>query len=224
MTWSARKQAIVSTLTQKVRFLSVDQVIGHWWPVAATRDRNARREIAALVDAGYLARQSLLATPLPPLEAPVFTWQPGEPEPAYGALSYQLQRRWTAGVREVTVLVATRKALGLFGGVAAGVRVPDQATHDLAMGAIYLQFLRHAPDAARQWVSEDGLARLQSQERRAETGARGRVRLDKVPDAALVDAHGRRLKLIEFGGSYHAARVKKTHLYAAERQLPYELW
>jgi hypothetical protein len=82
--------------------------------------------------------------------------------------------------------------------------------HDLHVAAIYLRLLRDRPEEAANWVSESVLAPLR--------------RGQKLPDAEIHDAHGRPIKVIEFGGSYSPERLQKVHADCERRQLPYELW
>jgi hypothetical protein len=218
-----RRREILTVLTQKVRYLSTEQLGEHWWSPGPTGQRAARREVAGLVAAGYVERYQLLARPLASLEdGPVFEWAPGDPAPDYNAVSYGLQARWKASLRAVTVVLATPHAAAELGGVASGLRLPEQASHDLAVAAIYLQLRRTEPEAACAWVSEDYF-RLLHRGRRA-TAGRVWPALDKEPDAVLLDDRGQIVRLVEFGGSYDARRVEKTHRSAVRAGLPYSLW
>jgi hypothetical protein len=50
------------------------------------------------------------------------------------------------------------------------------------------------------------------------------VRERKVPDALLLDASGKQIKLVlEFGGQYSRKRLEAFHRYWASRA-PYEIW
>jgi hypothetical protein len=102
------------------------------------------------------------------------------------------------------------------------VQLPEQASHDLAVAAIYLQLCRTLPAMAAAWVSEDYF-RLLARSQGSAAGT-GWPELDKQPDAVLLDGSGSIIRLIEFGGSYDARRVEKTHRSAVRARLSYSLW
>lgn len=207
-----REEEILVVLTQKVRFLSVAQ-LRRWWPTGSSGARNAERALGGLIEAGYAVKRSVTASPELPLEAPVWRWRPGEAPPHFGAVAYQLQSRWSEPVRATPIVLATKRAVGRFGGFARGeLHRPDQATHDLHTAAIYLKLRETDPEAAAAWVSEDRFARL-----------RGR-RHEKLPDAVLLDPRGRIREVVEFGGSYSKVRVRAFHQYCQEQGYPYQLW
>jgi hypothetical protein len=201
-----RDREILLTLTQKVRLLSLAQIARTWWPSASPAA--ARNRLAALPS--LVARLKLNAHPELTLDGPLFTWRPGEPVPRFGALSYQLKKRWNQAPEPTTVYIATEKAARYFGGFGGKLRRPLQATHDLHMAQVYLQLLARDPAKAGLWVSEERFA----PERRRE----------KLPDAVLRDAAGHIVLVIEFGGAYDARHVERVHLDCVTRSLPYELW
>lgn len=206
MTLTDRDREILLTLTHKVRLLSLAQIARTWWPSAMPE--TARTRLAALPH--FLTRLKLNAHPELVLDAPLYTWRPGEPAPRYGALSYQLKKRWTQAPEPTTVYIATEKAARYFGGFGGKLRRPLQATHDLHVAQVYLRLFGQDPTQAALWVSEERFA----PERRRE----------KLPDAVLRDAAGDIRLVIEFGGAYDAQHVERVHLDCVTRSLAYELW
>jgi len=78
------------------------------------------------------------------------------------------------------------------------------------MTATWIRYFEQSSQLTSVWVGEEVLAPTRVNQ--------------KLPDAALVDQHVEPTLLIEFGGSYAAARVSAFHDDAAYRQLPYHLW
>lgn len=208
---TGREREIVSALAAKIRMLAFETILHGWWPESSSAKTNARRRLTELVEAGLLIRERVLSKPLLPLGEPVFRWKPGDDAPAFGELSWTLQKRWTEPAREVTAYLATRRAASIFGGRADGrIKNPSQVTHDIHLGALYLKLLREAPTLAAGWIGEDILAPTREHQ--------------KLPDAILHDGEGRPRLVIEFGGSYPRERVQGFHEDCSARGLPYELY
>lgn len=211
MSVTGREREIVSALASKIRMLCFEQIHREWWPESEAAERNARRRLSELVEAGLLTRERVAAKPLLELEQPVFRWKPSEAAPEFSTLAWQLQKRWTEPEREVSAYLATRRAASIFGGRANGrIRNPAQATHDFHVAAVFLKLTRSAPTLAAGWIGEEIL---------------GPTRQDqKLPDAILYDREGRPRLVVEFGGAYPAERVQSFHEDCEARQIPYELW
>ncbi len=208
---TGREREIVGALASKIPMLAFAQILGGWWPESKSAPTNARRRLSELVEAKLVVRERALARPLLVLAGPVFRWKPGEEAPAFGELSWRLQKRWTEPPREVMVYLATRRAASIFGGRADGrITNPAQATHDIHLGELYLKLTREAPTLAAGWIGEDILAPTREHQ--------------KLPDAILHDREGRPRLVMEFGGSYPTERVKAFHEDCAARELPYEIW
>jgi hypothetical protein len=144
------------------------------------------------------------------LERPLAAFARGEQIPDFGALQWELQRRWrNAARRPARALWATRFATRLVGGVGGRLRQPLQLQHDLGVTEIYA---RRTLRPKETWISEDVYRSLWKQ------GDMG-----KVPDALLVDPEGRLLRAVEFGGRYSRQRLEDFHTFWATR-LPYEIW
>jgi hypothetical protein len=205
-----REEELLLVLTHKVRFLSVRQFC-RFWPGGDAGRRNALRALTGLAGASYVEKRVVVAAPELPLVDPIWSWRPGEGPPPFGAVSYQLQSRWKEPVRETPVVLATKRAVGRLGGFGGKIYRPDQAGHDLHTAAIYLRLHQTDPEAAAAWMPEDRFSRLRASPR------------EKLPDAVLVSS-GEVDEVIEFGGSYSAARVRAFHHYCEEQGYPYQLW
>lgn len=210
MILTLRDQAIIRSLTRRVRIVTLGLIRAHWWSSASTHS-TARRRMAQLVDAGWLGCRCVPSRPLLILSQPVFAWNPGAVAPNFDAISWALQRRWSNAARRQNIFFATRQATECFGGSARGsIKNLSQVTHDLHVSLLYFNLLRHEPELAACWVGEDELAH----ERRHA----------KLPDAILRDSHGHVLRVIEFGGAYSARRVRAFHQDCARRGHSYEIY
>ena len=214
MRLTPRDAAVLTVLCLKVRLLTLSQIAAGWWPSAGEAEAVAARRLRKLASADFVRRRRVPAAPLPPLDAPVCVWRPGDPDPDCGAAAWRLQSRWdaTGGPRITTVFSAGKSATRLYGGVSAD-RLPAafQATHDLGVSAMYLRLLRDDPAAADRWIGEDRLA----------PHRKGR----KLPDAVLADDPADAPELVlEFGGSYDKRRVEAFHRDCALRGDAYEVW
>ena len=149
---------------------------------------------------------------LPALTQPVVVWNTSSPATDFDSTSYQLQHRWPkSGVRYATAFIATERLSQLYGGCRRGeLAQPLQATHDLGVAQVWLHLRQAAPDWARAWRGEDLLAHTR--------------RGDKCPDAFLINAAETVVGVIEFGGAYHAERLRDFHIDCADRGLPYQIW
>ena len=208
-----RDGAILAALCSRVRLFSLPQIAETWWPEAADPADAARRRLAKLAADDLVEVLRVAAAPLPPLDGPILSWAPGEPDPDCGAAAYRCQSRWAAaGPRATTVYAGTRTAAGVYGGSAAGkLKTGYHATHDIGVSEIYLRLLRDDPESAARWVGEDRLAPYR----------RGR----KLPDAVLAGRADATPELVlEFGGAYDKRRVAAFHRECADRRLPYEVW
>jgi hypothetical protein len=135
-----RDHDILRTLALRLRLLSLDQVASTWWEPGERGLVNARRRLAMLAEAGMLRKLRVQVRPLPPLDGPAIAWQPGDPDPDFGAAAWRLQSRWHEPPRSTTVYIVTRRGANQYGGKQRGeLRREFQATHDLGVSAIYLR-------------------------------------------------------------------------------------
>jgi len=204
-----RDQELLQALVEKVRLFSQRQIADHWWQGELP---NARRRLKRLAQMGLLARMTVHARPVPPIESPLVTWQPGNPAPDFGQVAYRCQQRWRMRpTRPCTAWIVTERGAQLFGGVGRGyLKHATQATHDLGVAAVWLRLKEVSPPWAAAWRGEDSLAHTR--------------RGEKVPDAFIVDQAGQVAWVVEFGGGYDAQRVEAFHADCAARVLPYQLW
>ena len=136
---------------------------------------------------------------------PVAFWQPGDAEPSFHSLSYQLDARWSAcEPKPCQVWWATPHAVAEYGGVGGWIKQNLQIEHDLAVTEV---FLRRGKNA--NWRMEDVF----------EEGEFG----TKIPDAVVADELGQ-ITVIEIGGQYSAVRLEAFHVAMERLNLPYELW
>lgn len=203
-------------LTHKVRLLSLAQIARTWWNPSPAGVANARKRLTVLTGNNtlspdhFMLRLHVNAHSELILGGPLFSWNPGELTPDFGALSYRLQSRWTEAIKPTTIYIATEKAARHFGGFGGKLRRPLQVTHDLHVAQIYLHLLKSNRPAACAWISEEQF----SPERRHQ----------KLPDAVLRDKNGEITLVIEFGGAYDTKHVERVHRDCVTRSLPYELW
>ena len=219
MQLSERDLQLLSTLTHRVRSLSVRQLAFRWWGQTSAPIQGASRRLRTLQEAGYLELGDVLAHEPLTFEAPLATWAPGEPSPNLGSIAYQLQAtRWSGRLKPRRMVAATDLAASQVGGVAGRLPRPAEGSHDLSLGALYLHHEAVHPARARRWSSESQLY------------AQGWGRNSALPDAVVheevVDmVHELEgVVAIELAGRYSKAKLHGFHDFCYERALPYELW
>jgi hypothetical protein len=197
--YESAASAALKLLTEHVRVLGAHQVPG-LGPRSASAlfKRLARRELLSL--------RMVMAPPELPLEAPVFSWKPGENPPHAERIAWQLTSRWTARPIRVLVATATPRAAAELGGTIGGRRLRrTEASHDLHVTALYLKLLAGDPERAALWRHEDSRP------------ARGTLS-GLVADARIGEV------AIEFGGKYRAEKLKRIHRGHAGEGRAYEIW
>ena len=203
-----RDEVLLEALALRVRVLGQRQAADAFW---SSHVANARRRLQQLANAGMLSRAIVPAQPLPELIQPIIRWQPGQPMPDANQVAFQLQNRWRfRSLRPTVVYFPTEKTILQFGGRVRSQNKTTQITHDLGVTATWIRYFQQSHRMTSVWVGEEVLAPTRINQ--------------KLPDAALVNQHGEPTLLIEFGGSYAAARVAAFHDDATFRQLPYHLW
>jgi hypothetical protein len=211
MILTPRDLDLLGVLNEQVRMLTLVQIAAGWWSSTDTGRKNAAKRLGMLVAAGFLQRADILARPLLNLECPMLAWNLGDPRPHFGALSWQLQSRWSRGPRRTRVYCASPRSVALLGGAALGqLKNLCQVTHDLHVGQVFLVYRRSAPHEVQAWCGEDALAP-------------GR-RLEFLPDAMLLDQFGNPYRVVEFGGSYPPQRLRAIHDDCLAHRLAYEIW
>lgn len=207
-----RATVILDALALRVHLLSLPQIAGIWWGNNKHPLAGARRFMDRLVESGLVARKILYAYPMIELSAPVVRWRPGDFEPDFGAVAYQLQSRWPdLPEQSIEVYTSTPRLANRMGGFNGRIQHRDQVTHDLHMSQLYLHYATSNLLAGRQWMGE-------------ELRKRGQEYGEKLPDAVLVDETGAQNCAVEFGGRYPKKRVRDFHDHCVTQRLAYELW
>lgn len=203
------EQCVVEALTLKVHVISLDQAARTWWDETPAGRREASARLSRLARAGWLVGEVTPTRGELGLTAPFLTWEPGEPDPAFGEVAYSISRRWQDEPKPTCTFRATKRAADVFGGY-AGTTSSAKVDHDLHLAAVYSLFVRTRPEDAAAWLCEDAYV--------AE-------RKDLVlPDAFLRDDAGRPRSVIESLGHYPAKRLYRLHADCRGRYLPYEWW
>ena len=171
--------------------------------------KTMRNRLKRLAADRWLCQLTAWASDVAPIVAPLFAWRPGDPEPDYGAISYQARVRWDGNpVRRTTVYAASTKLLDLFGLPKRPHLKLHQATHDLGCNQMYWFARRRWPDL--QYLCEDLFA------------PRGHG--VGVEDAQLCSTK-RVVYVLEHAGAYRIDRVRHLHDHiAVERGIPYFLF
>ncbi|MBA3313066.1 MAG: hypothetical protein H0W30_19815 [Gemmatimonadaceae bacterium] len=206
---TTRDHDICLALTQRVRLLTVPQVAAVWWP-ETTASRTVHRRLEHLARQGWLERHVVNARPLLPVTKPLAAWAPGKREPDAERIAEATQSRWTLPAEPTEIVVATARTACLLGSTAKSLPPPEHRDHDLRLSAVYVHYRLKHPELASLWLGEHALSK-----------AGFRV---KDPDAFLLDAHRRVLRVIESAGRYGPQQVESFHQHCVEFDLPYELW
>lgn len=169
----------------------------------------AARRLNQLVRGRLLNRLWAWCSEIPPIRAPLARWQPGEPEPDFGAVAYAAQQRFTdRPVRRISIYTASNKLLAMYGLPPRPHLKLHQATHDLGVLEAYFYCRSRWPHY--EFRGEDCF----SHERGHGEG---------VEDAQLLDGE-EVVAVVEYAGTYRRHRVRHFHEHVAERQVPYLLF
>ncbi len=211
-----RDLEIFDTLTKRVRVLSLAQVARTWWADAKEPTRVAENRLRILVGENLLQIERAPAHPEIQIEAPVAIWALGQPEPEFGAISYQLQTRWHQHPVLTPCVSASRAAADRFGGYGGRPPRSVERTHDIHMAQVFLRFRGRHPESVPDWVFEEQVKTERKLAGRRSTPG------EKLPDAFLRSKSGTRV--IEFGGAYGKDKLIAFHGYCKEHSFPYEIW
>lgn len=196
---------LLQMLTNKVRVVTPGQLV-------AANSLWSQRRVNRLVNAGLLAMTNLTVAVLDAGGEPYASWQPSQPMPNAGAISYLGRCRiHETPTENVQVVWATSNAVKTVGGVGGKLRQPWQIQHDLGVASVYLHYRNHYPDLALRWIGEDIYRRDLVRQSR-----------EKVADAFLMTATGRIERAIELVGDYSTARLREFHDYWSRRHVAYE--
>ncbi len=204
------KENLLHALTHHVRVLTVDQVARTWWPHTKRPRNNAKKRLQELENQKLVSLQTILARPEIDLEEPVFNWKIGDPKPDFGPIAYRLKARWKEPLEPTDVVIASRDTKLHYGGYIGG-RMPreSEATHDINLAKVYLQFRQEQPELLDFWVSE------------AQQYAEGGGKNQRLPDVIIRDGEAVQM-IIEFAGAYSKQKLQAFHDEA--KQIPYQLW
>ncbi len=171
----------------------------------------ARNRLNQLTKGRFLCRLRVRASETPPITAPLFSWEPGDPRPDFGAIAWAAQERWKdRPEKDTTVWLASQKTLAFFG--VPPKRKPINrlhATHDLAMNAVYDYCRKQFPQY--EFLGEEMFAPL-------------RGHGEGVEDAQLIDGNRRIVRAVEHVGSYRKHRCQHFHQHVSERNIGYLLF
>lgn len=206
--WTPRDLDIVETLTRRVRLLSFAQLQRGWWS-ETTSPRTVQDRLSRLVKAGLLQRTVANVRCLT-VTRPLHVWRPGGKRPHAVRVSQQAHRRWPRTAAPTELFFATKLAANLFGSHAGRFPKLEHRDHDLLLGDVFVFYRRQRPTEAPLWNGEDT---------RPKAGFRV-----KDPDAFLLDANGKTVRVIESAGSYSPRQVESFHQHCVEHELAYELW
>jgi hypothetical protein len=208
MAMNPARALLLTSLTHKVRFLTIDQAERLLGCSRAT----AYRLAAELADDGLVERHHLFIQRLPePLAGPLASWEPGQPDVDIDELVSRNRRRWaTAGPPTLTqVLIGTARAARATGGSVRPVRV-SEGPHDWLMCEVVLSL------SEAEWgalVKEDCI-----KVRRGQRGCR--------PDAWLVwgKSSQHRVAIEGCGSSYGPGDLRKLTTYLMANSYPFRLY
>jgi len=205
-----RDEAILVTLAEKVRCLSLQQIAGYWWNDCRRPRETARGRLRELDSLGWVELHQVFARPLIDLTEALARWREGDAPPNFAAISHVLKNRFKEPAKATPVAIASRQTGKRYGCPAGRSPRRSEATHDLGLASVYLHFLRNEPAWAEAWISEARLI------------AAGEGRASKLADALVRTPSGE--TVIEFGGEYGKAKLEAFHEDCAERGRSYELW
>lgn len=202
---------ILELLTLRTRVATRDQVLA-FAQLYLIGECKGERLLRILLRSGHLACQRL-SIRCPSLVDPLVVWT-GHEATDYVALASRLTARIEEARCEPTeVYWATKKAEPLTGGLSGQNRQPLQVQHDLGVTAVLLRSLERGTFPAACWFNED-IARRDF----------GWFCPKKRPDAIVVDDDSQPTHIIEIGGIYSAADLRRMHRFFAKERIRYELW
>jgi hypothetical protein len=211
-----RDLEIFDALTKRVRVLSMEQIARTWWSTTKDTVRVAENRLRILAGENLLHIERAPAHPEIRLDAPVTTWSLVDPDPNFGAVSYQLQSRWKNHPILTPCVSASKKAADRFGGYGGRPPRSVERTHDIHMAQVFLHYRLSHPEVLADWVFEE-----QVKAERKRVGGRSEPG-EKLPDAFLRSHSATRV--VEFGGAYGKDKLIAFHRYCKEHSFPYEIW
>lgn len=146
--WNEADFCLLHSLAIRVPLFSEAQAI-HALKAAGCSHTTAVNRLNQLREAGWLKRlRATLNWPCT-AQAPRVRWSPGEPEPELGRMRTIVRRSAnSAGVRSISVYVASRWTANLFGRPYRGTASLELVQQWLAWAQVYLHLLQHDPQSA----------------------------------------------------------------------------
>jgi hypothetical protein len=193
-----------------------EPALGLLWPDSESGRENMKRRLWQLTEERLLVRHAALAA-VPDEVVLFYHWLPGMPEPDFGALAWELEKRWTAiEPRRVVFYTAGERAARHYGRtIRSPLKSAGALSHNLVLGMVFMDYALRRPTLVKGWVCEEVIA---------ESRGHG----EKVVDACVVDSTGTPALCVEVAGRSYAAsngaRLRDIHRDCAERALPYEMW
>lgn len=200
---TSRDNAILDTLTRRVKFLTLNQIVRNWW----TSKRSAMSRLSGLVADGLVEQSWLLTAPEVPLESPLATWRPSTVTPDFSTVLQMSRNRWPGPIRKTTVVLATNASAAMFCGHVGKPRISD-ATHDMHLSQVFLRMRVEDPLRASRWEGEAALYHRRN---------------FCVPDA-IISSSGCRTAIEVVGESYTHTKLNAFHEFCAKAQIGYEMW
>jgi hypothetical protein len=209
MIMTERDESILTSLTHKVKALSVGQIHRAWWLDGDVATARARLNI--LCDADWLVSIRVAAKAIEYFPyRPLAQIESGGPPPEWGELLVKTKSRWNAPIRMVPAVVASTRSARFFGGQARCPR-PSEATHDLFLAGVFLRRREECSADADAWVGESQLS----------VEARGREGV--IPDALIRrDDYSTAIEVV--GESYSESKLNSFHEFCTKQGWGYELW
>lgn len=211
-----RDRQILECLTSCVPVLSFNQIADHFVQSDAA---NTRRALQRLFSLDLIDEFRCVTRVCPALEAPVVDWQPGEYAPDPYHIAHSLRIRWERlrTIRKVFYRIGPRLRQ-ITGSPKTKLR-PLQISHDHGFAEVYLSYRSRLLKPTQQWIGDiafynKGIAEVLG----------GLLNGSQKPDALVVDASGRIVKAVEFGGVYNAKRLIKFHQWCQRKEVAYEIW
>lgn len=170
-------------------------------------------EVRKLLWTKQLVRRSIMLV-VPEIAAPLCTWPEGCRRLELAKIAWLGRKRWRDSPRRrITFCRATHRAAKVWGGIGGPLSQPLQLQHDLALSRVYFAARAHDQTAVATWISEDLYRDLS-----------GPGPGEKVPDALILDEHGRPERAIELAGLYSRRRIEAFVRDCVDKELPFEIW
>lgn len=188
--------------------MTVEQ-LGRCW-FRRQEDSVGRAQVLAthLENLHLIERRTFEAHPLIRLARPLFTWNPGEPQPTreqFESLAETSRKRWKKMHVAIEVLIASKTAVRLFGAFSDARHARhNEITHDLHLTEVFIRSRKGNRPPEWEWWGESAFPKLGFE-----------IKGMKDPDAFFMDGEGQCQCVIEFAGVYSAEHLAKFHAHCS---------